>query len=181
MLNVVELDQLILMKLPVTALGNIAQVNCNLHKISSNDYFWKEKCKRDFGPITHIKPRDVPHMKYYRDLWESKYPQIAHAEKAAETGRLRELEWLLERGIKATFKGANRAARNGYLDTLQWLYDKYKVLPDIIGANWAGSRAHLHVLKWLNKHNVHMDIHGIKIVERNNHHAIMEWLVSKLP
>lgn len=179
MLNIVELDQNILMKLPIDALGQMSQVNRNLNMLFSDNYFWKEKCKQDFGPITYIKPQNVPYMQYYRKCWKSQYPQIEHAEKASEAGRIRELEWLFKQNIKATFKGANRAARNGDLETLKWLYGKCGVLPDIIGANWAGSRNHLHILKWLNKHNINMNIYGYRNAIKNDHTDILNWLRSQ--
>lgn len=74
---------------------------------------------------------------------------------------------------------ANRAARDGYLDVLEWLANK-NILPNINGIDLAAKNGHLDVLMWAStKYNIQASYRGIEYARANHHLEVVTWLHRK--
>lgn len=79
-------------------------------------------------------------------------PEADALERAARTGKILSFEWAAKRGYIFTEGMANRAAKKGHLDILEFLAKQDpKVFPDAFGASLAAENGHLNILEWLER------------------------------
>jgi hypothetical protein len=195
--GVPELDQLLLVNLPLSSLKDVCQTNSYLNSICQDDYFWKLKVEHDFLPIiTAFKPLDETYLEQYQYLLQISpneaatdgrvdalilnemkgiLPNVWGANWAAENGHLNVLKWLEERKIFPNERGANFAAENGHLDVLEWLEEK-GIRPNKMGANFAAENGNLDVLEWLEEKGIRPDALGANYAALYGYLNVLKWL-----
>ena len=76
-------------------------------------------------------------------------------------------------------KRANRAAREGHLDVLNWLATIHHTIPDILGMNYAASNGQLRVLIWAEQRlGILPSEEGILNAHLHKHFDIYNWLIK---
>lgn len=180
--EVIELDQLILLKLDLKSLGKVFAVSPYISSIYKSEYFWKRKVAIDFDEDTiKSKPQNETFREQYKFIITGEKDQI----KLAIQGRLDRLKWLYSKGKLVTKlqtrnqianAAANRgnfsllhwllnlgfmpnpvcmvsAARNGELEMMKFLVDRYGdnfILPNAFRcANEAANYGKVEVVKWI--------------------------------
>lgn len=68
--GILEMDQQILMNLDPASLFAACQTNQYAQALCSDDFFWKEKIQRDYGPgVIRLKPADISYQQQYLDIY----------------------------------------------------------------------------------------------------------------
>ena len=98
------------------------------------------------------------------------------ATHAAKNGHLNILKWLHERYCPISKNAARYAAAEGHLEVLKWLYDNDNCEWDKSIATYAARGCQLEILKWLYKKNCEIDYHTSSNAARNGNFEILKWL-----
>ena len=117
------------------------------------DNVWDYQFVKKFGmKFKQYKPSDYTWKQYY--LYLNDWLNNGTSEQFNQTKR-EDLQLLQSLFIfNSNIKGANWAAKNGYLNILKWLSQKNPpILPGDNGANWAAVNGYLDILEWMSRQN----------------------------
>src|SRR5690625_2790779 len=102
------------LKLNYPTLIEVCRMNGYMEEICNRTDCWKEKVEYDFG-VSHLKPSDENYLDQYLRLMHATDPD-------EEALHLDSLLVLSKSGLLPTVRGANRAAINNQIDTLNWMW-----------------------------------------------------------
>lgn len=136
----------------------------------------------------HIFPTQVgmdhAYINGFLDLLPGNYkPSKQSINQAIEQGQIKSLQSSLRPETQfplgflwpPELSSINRAAGNGHLDLLKWLYSvNPEFLPTVDGADLAASNGHLDVLDWLKTFGITHSIVGKKGAEKNGYLDVLE-------
>ncbi len=136
--------------------------------------------------ILEFKPIDMKWREFYRRMMifiyklenENQSPRDFIVARGRKVERLMELQIFYRlTGRLPTRKDADRAAENGFLNTLEWLYEK-GVSPTIEGAVAASRLGRLELLKWLYKIGVRFDRRVAVVAWNFERREVVHWLAT---
>lgn len=98
---------------------------------------------------------------------------------ACAEGNLEIIQWFISIGRFPNSFSINLIADEAHIECLDWLFENYRLLPNVDGANWVAESGHLNVLYWLEKRNVYPDNVGANLAAINGHINILNFLEEK--
>ena len=111
---------------------------CSINSNKCTDNVWYYQFIKKFGmQFQQYKPYDYTWSQYY--LYLNDWLNNGTSEQQFDQTKRDDIKLLRTLFIfNSNTKGANWAAKNGYLNVLQWLAQRNPpILPDSSGANWA--------------------------------------------
>jgi len=156
-----KMDMNILSRLNLEQLRTMCSLNTYFINLCNSDGFWQRKVYYDFGEeVAQLKPAQIRYKEQYmqlvhtpkikdvvaNDRWDillnllrtGSIPKGHVYYTALTMGKLPMLQWLKDQGYPINADSANIAAKLGYLDILDWLFEQGIVpsqrqdLPDFV-------------------------------------------------
>ncbi|AYV85928.1 MAG: hypothetical protein Solivirus1_85 [Solivirus sp.] len=93
-------------------------------------------------------------------------------------GHLDVAQWLADRNINPTQEGAKVAAFWDKIDSLEWIYNNFGLLPDAISVADAANRGSINVLDWAYSKGVKPERRNLKPREIQRYPEVVNWFVE---
>jgi hypothetical protein len=110
----------------------------------------------------------------------AKYSTYFAVDMAAKNNHLKVVQWLCKHTkLKPSIYGFEQSAACGNLDMLEWLYEYAKQSVDLTSClQYASSKGHTHVVKWILKHNAKVTSTAIHEAAVAGHLDVLDILYS---
>ena len=199
-----ERDFDILLDLDSASLINACQVSNYVNAICHDEYFWRQKVKRDFGDdVAQLKPVEETFRYQWNRLLKLNRtnPQVAARgypdeltvlEKsgyvpgqddvyyATREGHLPVLQWLAQRGLLPNEEAVDQAFINGHVRVLDWLESRgYQFNLDSNAANNAAWYCQIEVLNWLERRGILPTKSGANAAYQYCTPETLDWLAAR--
>lgn len=104
-------------------------------------------------------------------------PEVFSTVEAARGGHLPILKYLESKGCEWDTRTSAAAAASGSIEVLEYLFGKCEFNANAFSE--ASRKGHLHVVKWLHKHNVNSDQRVCALASREGHLDVLKWAIQK--